>query len=73
VVGESALARNGGAGYARGTSIGDPNVSAQELESLILGVCGEQLDGAGRNFVQMLAQNDRLTVIPAIRPALRMI
>jgi len=48
-------------------SIGDPNVSAQELESLILGVCGEQLDGAGRNFVQMLAQNDRLTVIPAIR------
>jgi F-type H+-transporting ATPase subunit delta len=46
--------------------IGDPNVSGQELESLVLGVCGEQLDGAGRNFVQVLVSNDRLAVVPAI-------
>ena len=46
--------------------IGDPNVSGQQLESLVLGVCGEQLDGAGRNFVQVLISNDRLAVVPAI-------
>jgi F-type H+-transporting ATPase subunit delta len=48
-------------------AIGDPNVSGQQLESVILGVCGEQLDGAGRNFVQVLTHNDRLTLVPEIR------
>jgi len=47
--------------------INDPNVSAQHLESLILGVCGERLDGAGRNFVQVLAHNNRLALLPEIR------
>jgi F-type H+-transporting ATPase subunit delta len=46
--------------------IGDPNVSAQQLQGLILGVCGERLDGAGRNFVEVLVQNDRLTLLPEI-------
>ena len=50
---------------ARG--IVDPNVTSRQLESLVLGVCGEQLDGAGRNFVQVLVDNDRLGVVPAIR------
>jgi len=47
--------------------IGDPNVSAQQLESMILGACGERLDGAGRNFAQVLVHNDRLGVVPEIR------
>lgn len=47
--------------------IGDPNVTGQQLEGLVLGICGEQLDGAGRNLVQVLVHNDRLTVVPAIR------
>jgi F-type H+-transporting ATPase subunit delta len=47
--------------------IGDPNVSAQQLEGVILGVCGERLDGAGRNFVQVLVHNDRLSLVPEIR------
>jgi F-type H+-transporting ATPase subunit delta len=47
--------------------IGDPKVSGQQLEGLILGICGEQLDGTGRNFVQVLVHNDRLSVVPAIR------
>lgn len=47
--------------------IGDPNVSSRQLESLVLGVCGEQLDGAGRNFVQALVNNERLGVMPEIR------
>ena len=50
---------------ARG--IGDPNFANRQLEKLVLGVCGEQLDGAGRNFVQVLVDNDRLGVVPAIR------
>lgn len=49
------------------TRIGDPNVSAQQLESLLLGVAGEAVDGAGRNFVQILIANDRLTRVPEIR------
>jgi len=47
--------------------IGDPNVSGQQLESLVLGVCGQQLDGAGRNLVQVLVDNDRLVVVPEVR------
>ena len=47
--------------------IGDPNLTSRQLESLVLGVCGEQVDGAGRNFVQVLVDNDRLGAAPAIR------
>lgn len=47
--------------------IGDPNVSAQQLEALVLGVIGDKLEGAARNFVQVLVQNGRLDVTPHIR------
>lgn len=47
--------------------IGNPNFSAARIESLLLGVCGEKIDGAGRNFVQVLARNDRLPLLPEIR------
>ncbi len=47
--------------------IGDPNVSTEQLQSLILGVCGDKLDAAGRNFVQVLEQNNRLAMLPEIR------
>jgi len=50
---------------ARG--IDAPNLTSRQLENLVLGVCGEQLDGAGRNFVQVLVDNGRLGVVPAIR------
>lgn len=49
------------------TRIVDPNVSAHELESLILGVAGDSIDGAGRNFLQLLIDNDRLLLLPEIR------
>lgn len=48
-------------------AIGDPTLTRQQLENLVIGVCGEQLDGAGRNFVQVLVANDRLGVVPAVR------
>jgi F-type H+-transporting ATPase subunit delta len=48
-------------------AIGAPNLTNRQLESMVLGVCGEQLDGTGRNFVQVLVANDRLGVVPAVR------
>ena len=45
----------------------DPNVSAGQLESLVLGVAGDRLDGAARNFVQVLIDNGRLELIGEIR------
>jgi F-type H+-transporting ATPase subunit delta len=47
--------------------LGDPNVAAADLENLVLGVLGEQLDGFGRNFVQVLIANDRLGLVHDIR------
>ena len=47
--------------------IGDPNVSPQQLEALILGIAGDSVGGAGRNFLQVLIANDRLALLPQIR------
>lgn len=47
--------------------ITDPNVSAQQLEGLVLGVVGDKLTGEARNFVQVLVQNRRLGLIAQIR------
>lgn len=45
---------------------GNPNLSAQQIESLVLGIAGDKLDGLGRNFVQVLVQNGRLELLPQI-------
>jgi F-type H+-transporting ATPase subunit delta len=42
-------------------------VSARQLEALVLGVAGERLDGAARNFVQVLIENGRFDLIGEIR------
>jgi len=47
--------------------ITDPNVSAQQLEGLVLGVVGDKLTGEARNFVQVLVHNNRLDLMPLIR------
>ena len=51
--------------------ISDPNVSAQQLEGLVLGVIGDKLDAGvaneARNFIQVLVQNGRLELTPHIR------
>jgi F-type H+-transporting ATPase subunit delta len=49
------------------TYITNPNFSAEQIESLLLGICGKKLDGMGRNFVQVLTRNDRLPLLPQIR------
>ena len=47
-------------------SIGDPNMSGRQLESLIVDIGGNRLDDAGKNFVHVLTHNNRLAVLPAI-------
>ena len=47
--------------------IGDPNVAEHALESLLLGIMGDRLDGHGRNLVQVLTQNGRLELMPQVR------
>lgn len=51
--------------------ISDPNVSAQQLEGLVLGVTGDKLEALvakeARNFIQVLVQNNRLELTPHIR------
>lgn len=47
--------------------IGDPNVDPRALESAILGIVGAKLDAQGRNLVQVLVHNNRLSLISQIR------
>ena len=47
--------------------IGDPNVDPRAIESAILAILGGRLDGHGRNFVQVLVQNERLDLMAHIR------
>ncbi len=45
---------------------GNPNLTSQQIESLVLGIAGDKLDGLGRNFVQVLVHNSRLELLPQI-------
>jgi len=47
--------------------IGDPNFGTVKLESLLLGVAGEKINGGGRNLLQVLTRNNRLLLLPAMR------
>jgi len=46
--------------------IGNPRVDKTQLMELILGVCGENLDGNARNFLGVLVENGRLALLPNI-------
>jgi len=46
--------------------IGVPNVSAAQLEGIIIDTVGKHLSGEARNFVQVLSQNRRLGLMPQI-------
>lgn len=47
--------------------IGDPNMDDRALESMILGILGDRLDGQGRNLLQVLIENSRLDIVPQAR------
>ena len=40
--------------------------SADRLAEIFIGVCGEQIDENGQNFIKVLAENQRLNAIPDI-------
>jgi len=46
--------------------IADPAVSSDRVASLIIEVAGADLGERGSNFVKVLAENGRLTVLPEI-------
>ena len=43
--------------------IGNPNISSRKLGELFLGICGDRLNEEGRNFILLLAENDRLEIL----------
>src|SRR5512147_2684217 len=46
--------------------IADPAVSAERVAALIIEVAGGDLGERGGNFVKVLAENDRLSLLPEI-------
>lgn len=45
----------------------NPELTKDDVQRTLLGVCGERIDGSARNLLVLLVQNDRLEVLPAIR------
>jgi F-type H+-transporting ATPase subunit delta len=46
--------------------LGNPSATAEQLALSLVDVCGEALDENGRSFVNILASNKRLTLLPQI-------
>ncbi|EIJ69098.1 MULTISPECIES: F0F1 ATP synthase subunit delta [Pasteurellaceae] len=42
------------------------SLSAEKLSETVIAVCGEQLDQYGQNLIRLMAENKRLTVLPAV-------
>lgn len=40
--------------------------SAQKVADTVISICGEQLDQYGQNLIRLMAENKRLTVLPAV-------
>jgi F-type H+-transporting ATPase subunit delta len=59
-----------GAGVVADTQVTDlirnPGVAAENVGDIVVAVCGERLNAEGANFVRLLAENRRLSVIPEI-------
>jgi F-type H+-transporting ATPase subunit delta len=47
-------------------ALDNPRLSAADKESLVLSVVGDKLDPLGRNFVRVLIEGDRITLLPQI-------
>lgn len=43
-----------------------PRLSQQQAADLFISVCEEQINARGKNFIKLLAENDRLTLLPEI-------
>ena len=40
--------------------------SAQKLADTVIAICGEQINQYGQNLIRLMAENKRLTVLPAV-------
>ena len=47
-------------------ALDNPRLSTGDKESLVLSVLGDNLDSLGRNFVRLLIESDRITLLPQI-------
>lgn len=48
-------------------ALDNPRLDTAAKESLLLSICGDKLDAEGRNFIRILVQGDRITLLPAIQ------
>lgn len=46
--------------------LGDPRVGSAQVAQVIIDALGDRVDGSGRNFIRLLAENDRVGVLPEI-------
>ena len=49
------------------TAVADPNLSDAKVAGLFISILGGKLDGQAENFVRVLAENNRLELLPDIR------
>jgi len=48
-------------------AMANPKVTPADIQSLMLSICGERIDGVARNLIQLLVHNRRLSVLTEIR------
>jgi len=48
-------------------AIAAPTITSADIERLMLGICGDRIDGNGRNLLQLLVANGRLPAIAEMR------
>ena len=51
---------------AMASAIDNPKLGAAEKESLFLSVAGDRINAIGRNFIKVLVEADRITLLPQI-------
>lgn len=46
--------------------IDSPRFDSDQLANLFIEICGDKLNDAGKNMIRVLAENDRLSVLPEV-------
>lgn len=45
----------------------NPQLGKDDVQRMLVAVCGDQIDDAARNLLALLVENNRLNVLPAVR------
>lgn len=51
---------------AMSEAIDNPNLTVDKRAEMFISVCADRLDDSGRNFIRLLAENGRLSILPEI-------